>query len=164
MITNPTLTMERERQRPSQSKRAALDPFETLAGALPPLQHDLLEGQSFSLANAKNVTPILYHARDTQLQLYAVPESGMATIGASDALIWAAGHSLAARDYRPPTSRSFGFTSYKLPVATRSGRCQGIEFVVPASFYQGVLDRLLVPRSRAEKRQSGTAHRQGREP
>src|SRR5262249_37605026 len=44
-----------------------------------------------------------------------------------------------------------------------SGRCQSIEFVVPASSYQGVLDPLLVPRSRGEKRQSGTAHRQGRQ-
>jgi len=49
-------------------------------------------------------------------------------------------------------------------LSTRSGRCQSIEFVVPASSYQGVLDPLLVPRSRGEKRQSGTAHRQGREP
>ena len=202
MITNPTLTMERERQRPSQSKRAALDPFETLARELPPLQqHDLLERQSFSVANAKNVTPFVYHARDTQLQVYAVPEDGMATIGASDVLIWTAGHSLAAQDYRPSTTRSFGFTPYELPVAicratgdheyqvlrgaltrlrstliritvhygahrrcqqfslineweelsTRSGRCQSIEFVVPASSYQGVLDPLLVPRSRGEK-------------
>jgi plasmid replication initiation protein len=215
MITNPTLTMERERQRPSQSKRAALDPFETLARELPPLQqHDLLERQSFSVANAKNVTPIACHSRDTQLQVYAVPEDGMATIAASDVPSWAAGHSLAAQDYRPPASRSFGFTPYKPPVAicrasgdheyqvlkgaltrlrstliritvrygahwrrqqlswineweeltTRSGRCQSIEFVVPASSYQGVLDPLLVPRSRGEKRQSGTAHRQGREP
>jgi plasmid replication initiation protein len=215
MITNPTLTMERERQRPSQSKRAALDPFETLARELPPLQqHDLLERQSFSVANAKNVTPIACHSRDTQLQVYAVPEDGMATIAASDVPIWAAGHSLAAQDYRPPTSRSFGFTPYKPPVAicrasgdheyqvlkgaltrlrstliritvrygahwrrqqfswmneweeltTRSGRCQGIEFVVAASFYQGVLDRLLVPLSRREKRRSGAPHRQEREP
>jgi len=44
------------------------------------------------------------------------------------------------------------------------GRCQSIEFVVPASSYQGVLDPLLVPRSRGEKRQSGTAHGQGCEP
>jgi hypothetical protein len=64
MIANPALTMERERRRPIPSKRATLDPFETLAGALPPLKHDLLERQSFSLANAKNVTPILYHARE----------------------------------------------------------------------------------------------------
>ena len=53
MIANPTLMIERERRRPIPSKQATLDPFETLAGALPPLQHDLLERQSFSLANAK---------------------------------------------------------------------------------------------------------------
>ena len=215
MIANSTLMMERERRRPIPSKQATLDLFETLAGELPPLQHDLLERQCFSLANAKNVTPFFCHARDTQLQVYAVPEDGMATIGASDVLIWAAGHSLAAQDYRPSATRSFGFTPYKLPVAicratgdheyqvlkvaltrlrstliritvrygarnrrcqhfswiseweeltTRSGRCQSIEFVVPASFYQGVLDRLLAPRSRGENRRSGAAHRQEREP
>ena len=49
-------------------------------------------------------------------------------------------------------------------LTTRSGRCQGIEFVVAASFYQGVLDRLLVPLSRREKRRSGAPHRQEREP
>ena len=115
MIANPTLMIERERRRPIPSKQATLDLFQTLAGELPPLQHDLLERQSFSLANAKNVTPFVYHARDTQLQVYAVPEDGMATIGASDVLIWTAGHSLAAQDYRPSTTRSFGFTPYKTP-------------------------------------------------
>ncbi len=214
MIANPTLMIERERRRPIPSKQATFDLFQTLAGELPPLQHDLLERQSFSVADAKNVTPIACHSRDTQLQVYAVPEDGMATIAASDVPIWAAGHSLAAQDYRPPTSRSFGFTPYKPPVAicrasgdheyqvlkgaltrlrstliritvrygahwrrqqfswineweeltTRSGRCQGIEFVVAASFYQGVLDRLLVPLSRREKRRSGAPHRQEREP
>jgi plasmid replication initiation protein len=214
MITNPTLMIERERRRLIPSKQATLALFETLTGEMPPPQHDLLERQSFSLANAKNVTPIACHSRDTPLQVYAVPEDGMATIAASDVPIWTAGHGLAARDYRPPTTRSFGFTPYELPVAmcratgdheyqvlkgaltrlrstriritvrygahrrcqqfswineweelsTRSGRCQSIEFVVPASSYQGVLDPLLVPRSRGGKRQSGTAHRQGREP
>ena len=113
MIANLTPMMERERQRPIPSKRATLDLFETLAGERPPLQHDLLERQSFSLANA----PIVCRARDTQLHLHAVPEDGMAIIGASDVLIWTAGHSLAAQDYRPPASRSFGFTPDKPPVA-----------------------------------------------
>jgi Replication initiator protein A len=49
-------------------------------------------------------------------------------------------------------------------LATRSGRCHGIEFVVPAWFYQRVLDRLLVPLSRGGKHRSGTAHRQERDP
>src|SRR5262249_7498870 len=69
MIANPTLMIEREGRGPNRSKQATLDLFETLAGELPPLQHDLLERQSFSLANAKNVTPFVYHARDTQLQV-----------------------------------------------------------------------------------------------
>jgi plasmid replication initiation protein len=117
MIANPTLMMERERRRPIQSKRTTLDLFETLAGELPPLQHDLLERQSVSLANANNVTPFVCHARDTQLQVYAVSGRRHGDHGASDVLIWAAGHSLAAQDYRPSTARSFGFTPYKLPVA-----------------------------------------------
>ncbi len=53
MIANPTLMIERERRRPIPSKQATFDLFQTLAGELPPLQHDLLERQSFSLANAK---------------------------------------------------------------------------------------------------------------
>ena len=39
-----------------------------------------------------------------------------------------------------------------------------LDYMMPASSYQGVLDPLLVPLSRGEKRQSGTAHGQGREP
>jgi plasmid replication initiation protein len=49
-------------------------------------------------------------------------------------------------------------------LTTRSGRCKGVEFVVPAWFYEGVLDRVLVPVSRGGKRRSGTAHHQEREP
>ena len=56
MIANPALTMERERRRPIASERAMLDPFETLASDMPSLQHDVLERQSFSLANAKHVS------------------------------------------------------------------------------------------------------------
>jgi plasmid replication initiation protein len=45
-----------------------------------------------------------------------------------------------------------------------SSRCHGIEFVVPARFYQGDLDRLLGPLSRGGKHRSGAAHRQECDP
>ena len=48
-------------------------------------------------------------------------------------------------------------------LAARSDRCHGIEFVVPAWFYQGDLDRLLGPLSRGGKHRSGTAHREDRD-
>jgi hypothetical protein len=63
MIANPALTMERECRRPILSEGATFDPFETLAGETPPLQHDPLERKSFPLANA----PIVCHTRDAQL-------------------------------------------------------------------------------------------------
>jgi plasmid replication initiation protein len=180
---------------PTASERATLDPFEALAGDVPPRdQRDLMERPLFSLAKAKRVTPILYQAGEAQVQVYAVPEHGMATIWDADVLIWAASQILAAQDRGLPTSRFFRFTPYQLLIAigratgnreyqllkgaltrlqstvirttirhgehwrrqqfswineweeltTRSGRCEGTEFVLPEWFYQGVLDRRLV--------------------
>ena len=120
MIASPALTMERERRRPILSERATLDPLDTRAGETPPLQHGPLERQSFSLANA----PTVCHARDTQfapIHHSGRPHSG-GQLGA-DMLMLAASHRLAAQDYRPSTSRSFGCTPYKLPVAI--GRATG---------------------------------------
>jgi plasmid replication initiation protein len=187
--------MEGERRRPVASERATLDPFEALAGQVPPRdQRDLMERPFFSLAKAKRVTPILYQTGETQVQVYAVAEHGMATIWDADVLIWAASQILAAQDRGLPTSRFFRFTPYQLLIAigratgnreyrlikgaltrlqstvirttirhgehwrrqqfswineweelaTRSGRCEGMEFVLPEWFYQGVLDRRLV--------------------
>jgi plasmid replication initiation protein len=157
-------------------------------------QRDLMERPFFSLAKAKRVTPIDYQAGATQVQVYAVPEHGMATIWDADVLIWAASQILAAQDRGLPTSRFFRFTPYQLLIAvgratgnreyqllkgaltrlqstvirttirhgehwrrqqfswinewegltTRTGRCEGMEFVLPEWFYQGVLDRRLV--------------------
>ena len=177
------------------SERARLDPFEALAGNVPPRdQRDLMERPFFSLAKSKRVAPILYRAGDTEVQVYAVPEHGMATIWDADVLIWAASQILAAEDRGIATSRFFRFTPYKLLTAVgratgnreyqllkgalarlqstvirttirhgehwrrqqfswineweeltaRSGRCEGMEFVLPEWFYQGVLDRRLV--------------------
>ena len=179
---------------PTASERATLDPFEALAGDVPPRdQRDLMERPFFSLAKAKRVTPILYQAGATQVQVYAVPEHGMATIWDADVLIWAASQILAAQDRGLQTSRFFRFTPYQLLIAigratgnreyqllkgaltrlqstvirttirhgehwrrqqfswikeweeltTCSGRCEGMEFVLPEWFYQGVLDRPL---------------------
>ena len=182
-------------EQPTTSERATLDPFEALAGDVPPRdQRDLMERPFFSLAKAKRVTPIVYQAGATQVQVYAVPEHGMATIWDADVLIWAASQILAAQDRGLPTSRFFRFTPYQLLIAigraagnreyqllkgaltrlqstvirttirhgehwrrqqfswineweeltTRTGRCAGMEFVLPEWFYQGVLDRRLV--------------------
>ena len=181
-------------ERPTTSERATLDPFDALAGDVPPRdQRDLMERPFFSLAKVKRVTPILYQAGATQVQVYAVPEHGMATIWDADVLIWAASQILAAQDRGLPTSRFFRFTPYQLLIAigratgnreyhllkgaltrlqstvirttirhgehwrrqqfswikeweeltTCSGRCEGMEFVLPEWFYQGVLDRPL---------------------
>jgi len=182
-------------ERPTASERATLDPFEALPGEVPPRgQRDLMERPFFSLAKAKRVTPILYQARETQVQVHALHEHGMATIWDAEVLIWAASQILAAQDRGLPTSRFLRFTPYQLLIAigratgnreyqllkgaltrlqstvirttirhgrhwrrqafswinkweqltTRAGRCEGMEFVLPEWFYQGVLDRRLI--------------------
>jgi plasmid replication initiation protein len=184
--------MKREHHSVIGSERARLDPFEALAGQVPPRdQRDLMERPFFSLAKSKRVAPILYRAGDIEVQIYAVPEHGMATIWDADVLIWAASQILAAGDRGIATSRFFRFTPYKLltgvgratgnreyqllkgalarlqstvirttirhgehwprqqfswineweELITQSGRCEGMEFVLPEWFYQGVLDR-----------------------
>jgi plasmid replication initiation protein len=78
-------------ERSTASERATLDPFEALPGEVPPRdQRDLMERPFFSLAKAKRVTPILYQAGETQVQVYALHEHGMATIWDAEVLIWAA--------------------------------------------------------------------------
>jgi plasmid replication initiation protein len=187
--------MAGEPTRLRRSERASLDPFEALAGDLPPRdQRDLMERPFFSLAKAKRVQPILYKAGTTEVQVYAVPEHGMATIWDADVLIWAASQILTAQDRGLSTSRFFRFTPYQLLTAigrdtgnrnylllkgaltrlqstvirttirqgehwrrqqfswineweeltTLSGRVEGMEFVLPDWFYQGVIDRRLV--------------------
>ncbi|MCG2840421.1 replication initiator protein A [Sandaracinobacter sp. RS1-74] len=178
-----------------QSERARLDPFEALSGTVPPRdQRDLMERPFFSLAKARRIAPILYKSGDTEVQVYAVPEHGLATIWDADVLIWAASQLLAADDRGLPTSRFFRFTPYQLltsigrgtgarnyhllkgaltrlqstvvrttirhgehwrrqqfswineweELTTRTGRIEGMEFVLPDWFYRGVLDRRLV--------------------
>ena len=183
-------------RRPSPaSERASLDVFEALSGPVAPRdQRDLMERPFFSLAKAKRVTPIHYKSGSTEVQVYAVPEHGLATIWDADLLIWAGSQIVEALDRGMPTSRFFRFTPYQLltsigratgnreyqllrgalarlqstvirttirqgehwrrqqfswineweELATRAGRIEGMEFVLPDWFYQGVLDRRLV--------------------
>lgn len=177
------------------SERATLDPFEALTGEVRPRdQRDLMERPFFSLAKAKRTSPILYRSGDTEVQVYAVPEHGLATIWDADVLIWAGSQIVEALDRGLPTSRFFRFTPYQLLTAigratgnreyqllkaslsrlqstvirttirqgehwrrqqfswineweeltTAGGRCEGMEFVLPDWFYQGVLDRRFV--------------------
>ena len=113
------------RRRPAAvSERATLDPFEALSGSVAPRdQRDLMERPFFSLAKAKRVKPILYKTGSTEVQVYAVPEHGMATIWDADVLIWAASHLVEAADRGLPTSRFFRFTPYQL--LTAIGRATG---------------------------------------
>jgi plasmid replication initiation protein len=116
--------MEGERRRPIASEHATLDPFEAPAGDVQARdQRDLMERPFFSLAKAKRVMPILYQAGDTQVQVYAVPEHGMATVWDADVLIGAASQILTAQDRGLPTSRFFRFTPYRLLIAV--GRTTG---------------------------------------
>ena len=183
------------RRLPASSERASLDVFEALSGPVAPRdQRDLMERPFFSLAKAKRVTPIHYKSGSTEVQVYAVPEHGLATIWDADVLIWAGSQLVEALDRGLPTSRFFRFTPYQLltsigratgnreylllrgalarlqstvicttirqgehwrrqqfswineweELATRAGRIEGMEFVLPDWFYQGVLDRRLV--------------------
>ncbi len=183
------------RRFPPTSERASLDVFEALSGPVAPRdQRDLMERPFFSLAKAKRVTPIHYKSGSTEVQVYAVPEHGLATIWDADVLIWAGSQLVEAADRGLPTSRFFRFTPYQLltaigratgsreylllrgalarlqstvirttirqgehwrrqqfswineweELATRAGRIEGMEFVLPDWFYQGVLDRRLV--------------------
>lgn len=111
-------------RRLGSSERATLDPFEALTGDIKPRdQRDLMERPFFSLAKAKRTQPILYKAGDTEVQVYAVPEHGLATIWDADILIWAGSQIVEALDRGLPTSRFFRFTPYQL--LTAIGRATG---------------------------------------
>lgn len=81
------------------SERTRLDPFIVASGDAPPRdQRDLMERPSFSLAKRPRTTPILYRAADVEVQVFAMPEHGMATIWDADVLIWAASQIVAAEN------------------------------------------------------------------
>jgi plasmid replication initiation protein len=99
-------------------ERTRLTPFVVATGDAPPRdQRDLMERPFFSLAKAKRVTPILYDAGGVHIEVFAVPEHGMATIWDADVLIWAASQIVEAENLGLKTSRLLRFTPYQLLTA-----------------------------------------------
>jgi plasmid replication initiation protein len=157
-------------------------------------QRDLMERPFFSLSKSRRTKPILYRANDVEVQVFGMPEHGMATIWDADVLIWAASQIVRAENLGLASSRFFRFTPYQLlrdvgrptgnrqyvllkaaltrlqstviattirngehwrrrqfswineweEMSTRSGRIEGMEFVLPDWFYSSVIDRSLV--------------------
>lgn len=100
------------------SERSKLDPFVVATGdASPRDQRDLMERPFFSLAKARRTAPILYESGDVRVEVYAVPEHGMATIWDADVLIWAASQIVEAENLGFKTSRFLRFTPYQLLTA-----------------------------------------------
>ena len=97
------------------SERSRLDPFVVATGDAPPRdQRDLMERPFFSLAKTPRTKPILYKAADIEVQVFGMPEHGMATIWDADVLIWAASQIVAAENNGLTTSRFVRFTPYHL--------------------------------------------------
>ena len=97
------------------SERSRLDPFVVATGDAPPRdQRDLMERPFFSLAKTPRTKPILYKAADIEVQVFGMPEHGMATIWDADVLIWAASQIVAAENDGLTTSRFVRFTPYHL--------------------------------------------------
>jgi plasmid replication initiation protein len=120
------------------SERSKLDPFVIATGdASPRDQRDLMERPFFSLAKGKRTRPILYQAGDVRVEVYAVPEHGMATIWDADVLIWAASQIVEAENLGLKTSRFLRFTPYQLLIAV--GRQTGAR---DYKLLKGALSRL----------------------
>jgi plasmid replication initiation protein len=103
-------------------ERQDLAPFIVADGAARPRdQRDLMERPFFSLAKSRRTQPILYRAADVEVQVFALPEHGMATIWDADVLIWAASQIVEAKDRGLPTSRLLRFTPYQLLSAIGRG-------------------------------------------
>jgi len=100
------------------SERTTLDPFIVATGdASPRDQRDLMERPFFSLAKTRRVVPILYEAGGVRVEVFAVPEHGMATIWDADVLIWAASQIVEAENLGLKTSRFLRCTPYQLLTA-----------------------------------------------
>ena len=106
------------------SERSSLDPFIIGSGDVTLRdQRDLMERPFFSLSKSRRIKPILYQAADVEVQVFALPEFGMATIWDADILIWAASQIVEARNQGLQTSRLVRFTPYQ--VLTMIGRARG---------------------------------------
>jgi plasmid replication initiation protein len=104
------------------SERTTLDPFVVPTGdANPRDQRDLMERPFFSLAKARRTVPINYVSGGVQVEVFAVPEHGMATIWDADVLIWAASQIVQAQNLGCTTSRFLRFRPSHLLKATRRG-------------------------------------------
>ncbi|SMH43387.1 replication initiator protein A [Azospirillum agricola] len=100
------------------SERSRLDPFVVAVGeATPRDQRDLMERPFFSLAKTKRLAPILYESGGVRIEVFAMPEHGMATIWDADLLIWAASQIVEAETLGLKTSRFLRFTPYQLLTA-----------------------------------------------
>jgi plasmid replication initiation protein len=125
----------RERTSP---ERQQLDLFVALPDDVSPRdQRDLMERPFFSLAKSKRTRPILYRTGEIEVQVYGLPEHGMATIWDADVLIWAGSQIVEAADHGLATSRLFRFTSYQL--LTAIGRGTGLH---QYQLLKGALQRL----------------------
>jgi plasmid replication initiation protein len=119
-------------------ERQQLDPFIALPDDISPRdQRDLMERPFFSLAKSKRTRPILYRAGEIEVQVYGLPEHGMATIWDADVLIWAGSQIVEAADHGLATSRLFRFTPYQL--LTAIGRGSGLH---QYQLLKGALQRL----------------------
>ena len=122
MSGGPSQDAGRRVPRLAGSERAQLDPFVVATGdASPRDQRDLMERPFFSLAKVKRVTPILYESGGVRVEVFAMPEHGMATIWDADVLIWAASQIVEAENHGLKTSRFLRFTPYQLLMAIGRG-------------------------------------------
>ena len=107
-----------------RSERERLDPFVVATGdASPRDQRDLMERPFFSLAKAKRIAPILYESGGQRVEVFGMPEHGMATIWDADVLNWAASQIVEAENHGLRTSRFLRFTPNQLLQAV--GRATG---------------------------------------
>lgn len=99
----------------TSSERSRLLPFVVASGEISPRdQRDLMERPFFSLSKTKRTTPILYATGDVRVEVFGMPEHGMATIWDADVLIWAASQIVEAENLGLTTSRFLRFTPYQL--------------------------------------------------
>jgi len=152
MVGHPSMSLRPIRP----SERGHLDLFRARPGELAPRDaQDLMAYPFFSLAKAKCIVPILYEAGDVRVEVFAVPEHGMATIWDADVLIWAASQLVQAENLGLKTSRFLRFIPYQLLIAI--GRDTGAR---EYRLLKGALTRLQATVIRTNIRNGEHWHRQ----